>query len=265
MAGDGGVKVYDEDRDTRAVGVGVNHKPYHKPDSTSAVKPAPRDWGTAWRFLPWLSYEPDIGLFFGAGFSRYGYGFRKDPYATWWRLRAGYATSASAPRADLLGEFRRENSPVFFQLYARASGIEVVRFFGFGNETPLVNDDLSRVEQQQYQFNLALGVPVSRQLTFSLGPIVWTLISEIYPNRVRGRAIAVATAANWLAAFLVAQFFLSLVDAIGESTTFFLFSALCIVTYVFVLRLVPETKGRSLEEIQERWVVGGDRMLEEQA
>ena len=98
---------------------------------------------------------------------------------------------------------------------------------------------------------------------FSMGPIVWTLISEIYPNRVRGRAISVATAANWLAAFLVAQFFLSLVDAIGESTTFFLFAALCVVSFVFVWRLVPETKGRSLEEIQERWVRNGDRMLDE--
>jgi SP family arabinose:H+ symporter-like MFS transporter len=48
------------------------------------------------------------------------------------------------------------------------------------------------------------------------------------------------------------------------ATTFFLFAALCVVSFVFVWRLVPETKGRSLEEIQERWVVGGDRMLEEE-
>ena len=80
---------------------------------------------------------------------------------------------------------------------------------------------------------LALVVFIA-SFAFSMGPIVWTLISEIYPNRVRGRAIAVATAANWLAAFLVAQFFLSLVDAIGESTTFFLFAALCVVSFVFV-------------------------------
>jgi sugar porter (SP) family MFS transporter len=109
---------------------------------------------------------------------------------------------------------------------------------------------------------LALVVFIA-SFAFSMGPIVWTLISEIYPNRVRGRAISVATAANWLAAFLVAQFFLSLVDAIGESTTFFLFSALCVVSFVFVWYLVPETKGRSLEEIQERWVKNGDRMLDE--
>jgi sugar porter (SP) family MFS transporter len=111
---------------------------------------------------------------------------------------------------------------------------------------------------------LALVVFIA-SFAFSMGPIVWTLISEIYPNRVRGRAISVATAVNWLAAFLVAQFFLSVVDAIGESTTFFVFAALCVVSFVFVWRLVPETKGRSLEEIQERWVVGGDRMLDEEA
>ncbi len=110
---------------------------------------------------------------------------------------------------------------------------------------------------------LALVVFIA-SFAFSMGPIVWTLISEIYPNRVRGRAIAVATAVNWLAAFLVAQFFLSVVDAIGEATTFFLFSFFCVVTYVFVWRYVPETKGKSLEEIQERWVLKGDRMLEEE-
>jgi len=81
---------------------------------------------------------------------------------------------------------------------------------------------------------------------------------------VRGRAVAVATAANWAAAFLVTEFFLTVVDAIGESTTFFLFAALCAVTYVFVWRLVPETKGKSLEEIQERWGTTGDLMLDEQ-
>ena len=53
-------------------------------------------------------------------------------------------------------------------------------------------------------------------------------------------------------------------DAIGESTTFFLFAALRVVSFVLVWRLVPETKGSSLEAIQERWVVGGDKMLDEE-
>ena len=86
---------------------------------------------------------------------------------------------------------------------------------------------------------------------FSLGPVVWTMISEIYPNRVRGRAISVATAVNWLAAFVVAQTFLSIVDGIGEAATFFVFAFLCLVAFVWVYRKVPETRGRSLEEIQQ--------------
>ena len=88
---------------------------------------------------------------------------------------------------------------------------------------------------------------------FSLGPITWTMISEIYPNRVRGKAVSLATAVNWAAAFLVTQFFLSIVNAIGEATTFFLFSSLCIVAFVWAYFRVPETRGRSLEEIQELW------------
>ena len=88
---------------------------------------------------------------------------------------------------------------------------------------------------------------------FSMGPVVWTIISEIYPNRVRGRAVAVATAFNWLAAFLVAQFFLTFVEVLGESGTFLIFAVLCVVSFIFVDRYVPETKGRTLEEIQEGW------------
>lgn len=88
---------------------------------------------------------------------------------------------------------------------------------------------------------------------FSMGPIVWTIISEIYPSRVRGRAVSVATAANWAAAFLVSQFFLSLIDWIGSTATFWLFAFFSILAYVWIWRYVPETKGRSLEEIQDLW------------
>ena len=88
---------------------------------------------------------------------------------------------------------------------------------------------------------------------FSLGPIVWTIINEIFPSHVRGKAVAVATAANWFAAWLVAQFFLSLVDAITSTGVFWLFAFFCLVTFVFVRRYVPETKGKSLEQIQSMW------------
>ncbi len=92
---------------------------------------------------------------------------------------------------------------------------------------------------------------------FSLGPVVWTVISEIYPSRVRGRAVSVATAANWGAAFLVTQFFLTIVDAIGEAETFFLFAAICVVSFIWITRIVPETRGRTLEEIQDMFDAEG--------
>jgi len=91
---------------------------------------------------------------------------------------------------------------------------------------------------------------------FSLGPVVWTVINEIFPGRVRGRAVAVATAVNWGAAFVVSEFFLTLVGAIGEAGTFGLFAIFCVAGGVWIYRRVPETKGRSLEQIESLWETG---------
>ncbi len=88
---------------------------------------------------------------------------------------------------------------------------------------------------------------------FSLGPVTWTVINEIYPGEVRGRAVAVATAVNWGAAFLVSGFFLTVVNAIGQAYTFWMFAAFCAIGLVWVIVGVPETRGRSLEEIEASW------------
>lgn len=88
---------------------------------------------------------------------------------------------------------------------------------------------------------------------FSLGPVTWTVINEIFPGRIRGRAVAFATAVNWGAAFVVSQFFLTLVGAVGEPVTFGLFAACCVAGALWVWRAVPETRGRSLEDIESLW------------
>jgi sugar porter (SP) family MFS transporter len=88
---------------------------------------------------------------------------------------------------------------------------------------------------------------------FSLGPVVWTMINEIFPSRVRGKSVAFCTAVNWGSAFIVSATFLSLMDAIGESVTFLLFALACVVAFAWIKRRVPETKGKSLEEIQQAW------------
>jgi MFS family permease len=88
---------------------------------------------------------------------------------------------------------------------------------------------------------------------FSLGPVVWTVINEVFPSHVRGRGVAIATAINWFAAWVVAQSFLSLVNAISTEGTFLLFAGFCVVTFVYVRWFLPETKGKTLEEVQEMW------------
>jgi SP family galactose:H+ symporter-like MFS transporter len=88
---------------------------------------------------------------------------------------------------------------------------------------------------------------------FSMGPVVWTVINEIFPGHIRGRAVAVATACNWASAFVVSQVFLSLIDAIGNSFTFWLFASFCVLGWIWIFYAVPETKGRSLEQIQQLW------------
>jgi sugar porter (SP) family MFS transporter len=89
---------------------------------------------------------------------------------------------------------------------------------------------------------------------FSLGPVVWTLINEIFPRSIRGRGVSVATAFNWGSAWLVSQFFLSLTESIGQAATFWLFAAMCVLAFVWIWRFVPETRGRSLEDIEQMWV-----------
>ncbi len=79
------------------------------------------------------------------------------------------------------------------------------------------------------------------------------VINEIFPAPIRGRAVAVATAVNWAAALLVSECFLSLIGAIGNSMTFWLFALFCGVSWVWVYIRVPETKGQSLEQIQTLW------------
>jgi sugar porter (SP) family MFS transporter len=88
---------------------------------------------------------------------------------------------------------------------------------------------------------------------FSLGPIVWLMISEIFPYRIRAQAIAVSTAANWGANFLVSLTFPIMRTRLGSAATFFVYAVMGMATLAFVLRTVPETKGRTLEEIGRFW------------
>jgi SP family galactose:H+ symporter-like MFS transporter len=93
---------------------------------------------------------------------------------------------------------------------------------------------------------------------FSLGPIVWLMISEIFPNRIRARAVSVSTAANWSANFVVSLTFPLLRASLGSSLTFTLYALLGVAAIAFVVRRVPETRGKTLEEIAASWRTSQD-------
>jgi MFS transporter, SP family, arabinose:H+ symporter len=88
---------------------------------------------------------------------------------------------------------------------------------------------------------------------FGNGVACWVIISEIYPTKVRGRGMSIATTALWLVGYLGNQLFPVMQKHLGSDGTFWLFSAGALLTIVLVGWLVPETKGRSLEEITELW------------
>lgn len=91
---------------------------------------------------------------------------------------------------------------------------------------------------------------------FGLGPIFWLLISEIYPLKVRGAAMSAVTVTNWTMNLVVAVTFLTLVAVLGQATTFWLYGVIALGAWVFIYFLVPETKGKSLEQIEARWLTG---------
>ncbi|AXC11702.1 sugar-proton symporter [Acidisarcina polymorpha] len=84
---------------------------------------------------------------------------------------------------------------------------------------------------------------------FSMGPIAWILVSEVFPLQLRGRGVAAATLGSGASNFLVSLTFLSLIKAAGNSVTFIIYGIFCILTLLFVRFIVPETKGRALESI----------------
>ena len=100
----------------------------------------------------------------------------------------------------------------------------------------------------------------SASFMFSWGPICWVLIAEIFPNTIRGAAVAIAVAFQWISNFIVSSSFVPMFnmhltegDDFGHWFTYGLYGAICVIAAVFVWKLVPETKGKTLEDMTKLW------------
>jgi MFS family permease len=86
-----------------------------------------------------------------------------------------------------------------------------------------------------------------------IGPVFWTLVSEIFPNRLRGKALAFASFTQWIFNFVVVLLFPHFLKSIGGATTFLFLALMSALQWLFTYLYVPETKGKSLEEIELHW------------
>ena len=88
---------------------------------------------------------------------------------------------------------------------------------------------------------------------YSWGPICWVLIAEVFPNTIRGAAVAIAVAFQWIFNWIVSTSFVPMANSMGYMFTYSLYGVVCILAAIFVWRLVPETKGKTLEDMSRLW------------
>jgi sugar porter (SP) family MFS transporter len=88
----------------------------------------------------------------------------------------------------------------------------------------------------------------------AMGPLVWVVMAEIFPTRLRGSAMGMATLVLWLADFAVTLTFPVITDNLSQATAFWIYAVMCAIDLVFMIFFLPETKGKTLEEIERRWV-----------
>jgi sugar porter (SP) family MFS transporter len=176
---------------------------------------------------------------------------------------AGYSTNASVSEAVYLGIINWVGAGIALVIVDRVGRRPMLLVGTVGCCLSLITLGFFFRQGTGFEHShagiMGLG-PVMAYLLFfeiGLGPMFWLLIAEIFPLRVKPKAMATATVANWLFNFLISYFFLDLTKAIGKDWTFWLYAgfAACAVTFFFFR--VPETKGRSLEEI-ERAVRSGE-------
>jgi SP family xylose:H+ symportor-like MFS transporter len=98
----------------------------------------------------------------------------------------------------------------------------------------------------------------------SVGPVTWVILSEIFPTKIRGRAMGIATICLWMANSIVSQTFPMmdenkfLIEKFHHGFPFFIYALMCVALAIFVKCSVPETKGKTLEEIEKMWIKKGE-------
>jgi len=95
--------------------------------------------------------------------------------------------------------------------------------------------------------------------SISLAPVMWVLLAELFPNRIRGAAMSISVLTLWITCWALAQFFPVVNAALGDACSFWLFGFICLAGFIFVWKCLPETKGQSLENIERKLIGNGSK------
>ena len=134
-------------------------------------------------FVPWVDLNSDLGLFIGGGpvLTSYDYGY--DPYKSKIRVRAAYATAPQAFDVDFRGEFRRKGKGSYFLVEAEASAVEVLKFYGYGNETTRISDDdFYNTGQVLFSVYPSIVFPIAPRSNVRLGPALKYVSTDLSAN-----------------------------------------------------------------------------------
>jgi MFS family permease len=109
-----------------------------------------------------------------------------------------------------------------------------------------------------FYYTDVLGIPVVAVIimaiaiyAMTLAPVTWVILSEIFPNSIRGTAMAIATASLWIACFILTYTFPWLNKLLNASGTFWLYALICLIGFIYIWRNLVETKGKTLEEVEK--------------
>ena len=187
------IRLYDAAGNNRVdPGLHVNTKGWRWDADSIFDRAKPLDAGTHQSVLPTLAIAPDVGLVFGGGGWIDWLGFRKVPYASRFEFHAVFATTRGSGRFSIANIRQRENSPFFFRFSGSASGIESLRWYGFGNDSRQEESDplFYRVRRNEIRGGAQLGIRLGARDELVVGPLIrwsWTPLSDGFN---RGQFIA---------------------------------------------------------------------------
>ncbi len=164
---------------TRGPNTIVSYQAATPPVAWSDSAPQHPDWGSRWSKAPSVNIHPDLGLYTVLGVTHTRYGFLKEPYSSRIKMRAGYATGPNGILLDFRQDFRDVFRHVHPSVHAQLSEIEIVNFFGFGNDTPKPpSRDFFKLQQKQLLFAPALTFSNGGPFQFTIGPVVKRAIAD---------------------------------------------------------------------------------------